>query len=133
MPHDQFVPFVDGLREIVKNNDANLLNVTIRIVPKDTITALPYAKDNMFAFVLYFNQKLNKEDSEKLQKTTEELIDLATSHHGTFYLPYQLYYSAEQLRAAYPEVNTFYKEKQTADPGNLFTNTWYNKYYQKPL
>jgi hypothetical protein len=67
VPPDQMPAFVDGLRTVVKRNRANLLNVTIRIVHKDIVTALPYAKEDMFAFVLYFNQRLNDADSRKLQ------------------------------------------------------------------
>lgn len=120
--------FVDGLRDIVVRNDANLLNVTIRIVHRDTITALPYAKQDMFAFVLYFNQKLNEEDSTKLQKTTVDLVDLALRLRGTYYLPYQLYYSPEQLRLAYPEVDAFFAAKKKYDPEELFSNKFYEKY-----
>ena len=30
---------------------------------------------------------------------------------GTYYLPYQLYYSPEQLRSAYPEIDDFFATK----------------------
>ena len=128
IPEENMVDFIDQLRSTVKKNDANLLNVTIRIVHKDTITALPYAKDDRFAFVLYFNQKLNEEDSTILQKTTTDLIDVATSLGGTYYLPYQLYYSEEQLHKAYPEIDAFFATKKRYDPSEIFMNTWYEKY-----
>ncbi len=128
VPQDKMAEFVDGLRGTVTDTGANLLNVTIRIVSKDTVTALPYAKEDMFAFVLYFNQKLTLEGSQTVQKTTTQLIDLATSLGGTYYLPYQLYYSSEQLRAAYPEMDEFFAEKQRVDPEGLFSNTFYEKY-----
>ncbi len=128
IPKDQMVPFIDRLREIVQKNDANLINVTIRIVHKDTTTALPYAKDDRFAFVLYFNQKLTKTESQKLEQTTKELIDAATQLGGTFYLPYQLYYSKEQLGTAYPEIDSFFETKKKYDPNKVFTNTWYETY-----
>ena len=128
IPHDQMPAFIDGLRKTVKENDANLLNVTIRIVSKDEVTALPYAKQDMFAFVLYFNQKFNEKESKILQKTTVDLIDVATKVGGTYYLPYQLYYSPEQLRKAYPEVDSFFAMKKKYDPEQLFSNKWYQKY-----
>jgi FAD/FMN-containing dehydrogenase len=128
IPHDKMPEFVDGLRETVKENGANLLNVTIRIVSKDEITSLPYAKENMFAFVLYFNQKFHETESKILQKTTTNLIDVATSVGGTYYLPYQLYYSPEQLHKAYPEIDTFFANKKKYDPTALFTNKFYEKY-----
>ncbi len=51
--------FVEGLHRIVAADGANLINVTIRIVHKDQVTAIPYAREDMFA-VLYFNQKFNE-------------------------------------------------------------------------
>jgi len=132
--HEYFIPldetpsFIEGLRSIAVANDVNLVNVTLRIVTKDEITALPYAKDDRIAFVLYFNQRLDQEDSEALEKATRELIDLAIRHGGTFYLPYQLHYSPAQLRAAYPEVDRFFVLKARYDPIGLFSNAWFEKY-----
>jgi hypothetical protein len=59
IPQDQMPEFVDGLKSIVERNGANLLNVTIRVVHTDTVRALPCAKQDMFAYVLYFNQELS--------------------------------------------------------------------------
>ncbi|HEY6252144.1 MAG TPA: FAD-binding oxidoreductase, partial [Candidatus Angelobacter sp.] len=81
--YDRMPEFVDGLREVVQRNHANLLNVTIRTVHQDKVTALPYAKQDMFAFVLYFNVKFNDKDNEALRKTTVELIDVAERAGGT--------------------------------------------------
>lgn len=120
--------FIDSLREIVQRNGANLLNVTIRIVHRDTVTALPYAKEDMFAFVLYFNVRFNERDNRLLEHTTSELIDAAYAAGGTFYLPYQLFYTKEQLRRAYPEVDAFFTIKTKYDPDASFSNKFYEKY-----
>ena len=128
IPRDKMPQFVDELRTIVKGNGANLINVTIRIVHKDDITTLNYAKQDMFAYVLYFNQKFNEREGQVLQKTTTDLIDLALDLDGTYYLPYQLFYSKEQLRRAYPRIDEFFAAKKTYDPGEVFTNKFYEKY-----
>jgi len=128
IPLENTTWFIDDLRDIVSNWETNLLNVTIRIVTKDTITALPYAKDDRIAFVLYFNQKLNKQDSQKLKIATQKIIDASIKHGGTYYLPYQLYYSDQQLRMAYPEIDNFFDLKKQHDPDELFSNTFYETY-----
>ncbi len=128
VPQEKMPDFVDGIRNTVKESGANLLNVTIRIVHKDTVTALPYAKEDMFAFVLYFNQKFNEKESRILQKTTTDLIDLVGNLDGTYYLPYQLYYSEDQLHKAYPEIDEFFASKAKYDPSGLLTNKFYEKY-----
>jgi len=128
VPWKRMPQFVDGLRDVVLRNHANLLNVTIRTVHKDTITALPYAKEDMFAFVVYFNVKFNDRDNETLEKTTSDLIDVAQQSGGTYYLPYQLFYSKDQLHKCYPEIDDFFATKKKYDPTGLFSNKFYEKY-----
>jgi hypothetical protein len=82
----------------------------------------------MFGFVLYFNVKFNERDNEILKKTTAELIDAAQRARGTYYLPYQLFYSREQLSKAYPEFKDFLAAKKKFDREELFTNKFYETY-----
>src|SRR5437764_8648352 len=103
VPYDKMGAFVDGLRTVVQQSGANLLNVTIRVVHKDDVTALPYAKQAMFGLVLYFNQGFNDAESLVLQRTTLDLIDVAQGVNGTYYHPYQLFHSREQFRRADPD------------------------------
>jgi len=56
------------------------------------------------------------------------LIDLAARVGGTFFLPYQLHYSAAQLERAYPGVREFFATKRQLDPSGLLTNTFYETY-----
>jgi FAD/FMN-containing dehydrogenase len=126
--YNRMPEFVDSLRTIVKKNKANLLNVTIRTVHQDDVTALPYAKEDMFAFVLYFNVGFDNRDNETLRKTTSDLIDATQQVGGTYYLPYQLLYSKQQLLKSYPEVDNFFVAKRKYDPTELFSNKFYEKY-----
>lgn len=128
IPRDKMSQFVDGLRRVVQSNGANLINVTIRIVHKDDITTLNYAKQDMFAYVLYFNQRFNEREGQILRKTTTDLIDLALGLDGTYYLPYQLFYSKVQLRRAYPKIDEFFAAKKAQDPDEVFVNKFYEKY-----
>ena len=120
--------FVDGLRRTVRANGANLLNVTIRTVHRDDVTALPYAARRCFGFVLYFNVKFNDQDNAVLRQTTRDLVEVAEKAGGTYYLPYQLFYSQEQLRRAYPNIEQFFSTKGKYDPAELFSNRFYESY-----
>ena len=127
VPRDQFVPFVDGLRRIALAHRANLLNASVRVVHRED-NFLNYAPGDMFAVVLYLNQKTTKEGGERMGMLTRELIDLTIASNGRFFLPYQLHYTPAQLRRAYPEIEAFFRAKDQYDPGHLLTNTFYNKY-----
>jgi FAD/FMN-containing dehydrogenase len=82
----------------------------------------------MFAIVLYVNQAVDPGGNARMRRFTSDLIDLAARHGGTFFLPYQLHYTAEQLARAYPGIGAFFAAKRRWDPAGLFTNTFYERY-----
>ena len=127
VPRDRFVSFVDGMREIMVRRDATLLNASIRIVHQE-YNALNYAPTEMFAVVLYLNQKTDRTGTERMTALTRDLIDLTIREGGRFFLPYQLHYTPEQLERAYPEVRAFFDAKKRYDPDLLLTNTFFEKY-----
>jgi FAD/FMN-containing dehydrogenase len=127
IPRPEFATFVDSLREIVVKHSVNLLNASVRIVHKED-NFLNYAPVDMFSFVLYINQKTDSAGNEKMRAVTSELIDLTTQLSGRFFLPYQLYYTKEQLERAYPEIGPFFAAKREVDPDLLLTNKFYEKY-----
>ena len=89
---------------------------------------LTYSPEPAFSLVLYINQTTDDEGNRRMKKATEELIDLTIAHKGRFFLPYQLYYSRDQLQRSYPQINDFFAAKRKYDPAELFTNTFYQKY-----
>ena len=127
IPRDNLLPFIADMKRIFQDDGTNILNVSIRVVKAEHM-ALNYAPKDAFSVVLYINQSADAAGNAKMKKVTSDLIDAAHSHGGTFFLPYQLYYTPAQLRAAYPEVDAFFAYKRAMDPQGLFTNTWYETY-----
>ena len=128
IPQDQFVSFVDGLREILKTTGALLLNASVRVVHRED-NLLTYApQDHMLAVVLYLNQTTDRKGHERMVRVTRDVIDLTARHRGRFFLPYQLHYTREQLERAYPEIPVFFAARSEFDPGGLFTNTFAARY-----
>jgi FAD/FMN-containing dehydrogenase len=127
IPRSQFVSFVDGMRKIMTDNKTNLLNASVRVVHQEE-NFLTYSPEPAFSLVLYINQTTDDEGNRQMRKTTEQLIDLTIAHKGRFFLPYQLYYSREQLKRSYPQIDAFFAAKRKYDPDGLFTNTFYQKY-----
>lgn len=127
IPRAQFVPFIDGLRTVVTEHGVNLLNASVRVVYREE-NFLTYAPDESFSIVLYINQTMDDAGNAKMRTVTQNLIDLAISLGGRFFLPYQLHYTPDQLEQAYPQIRDFFAAKQRYDPDLLLTNTWYEKY-----
>lgn len=127
VPRDELLPFLAGLRSLLQEQHTNLLNASIRAVDAED-NVLTYAPQAAFSVVLYLNQQTDAEGTARMAKLTSDLIDLTARHEGRFFLPYQLHYSAEQLRAAYPQIGAFYASKRQWDPTGLLSNTWYAKF-----
>lgn len=132
IPRDRFVPFVDGLRDVLLDHGANVLNASVRVV-HDEHNFLSYSPKPSFSVVLYLNQTTDVSGNEKMRKVTAALIDLTHAHGGRFFLPYQLHYSADQLKRSYPEIRSFFAAKRKYDPAGLFTNTWHERYARTVL
>lgn len=127
IPRDQFIPFVDGLRQVMLAHNANLLNASVRVVHQEE-NFLNYAPVDMFALVLYLNQPTNASGNAQMGAITRAMIDLTHSVGGRFFLPYQLHYTPEQLQQSYPEIKDFFAAKLRYDPQLLFTNTFFERY-----
>lgn len=132
--HEYFVPrgtlagFIESIRPILLRERADLLNVTVRDVDRDDTTALPYARGDVYAVVMFFHQERSASGDERMQRLTRQLIDAVLAVDGTYYLPYRLHATPEQLRRAYPAIGAFFAEKRRADPEGIFTNEWYRRY-----
>lgn len=127
VPRDRLVPFIDGLRALVRAREATLVNASIRAVSAED-NALSYAPREAFSVVLYLNQSTDAEGTERMRALTSDLIELTLRQGGRFFLPYQLHYTPAQLERSYPEIRSFFAAKAQWDPSGLFSNTWHARY-----
>jgi len=132
--HEYFIPpqrvgtFLKRARAIIPRHHGDLLNVTIRNVLLDKDTMLRYSNQDMFAFVMLFNQPRTAEADERMETMTQELIDAAIECGGRYYLPYRLHATKAQLFKAYPQAAAFFQRKRHYDPEEIFQNQFYVKY-----
>lgn len=128
VPVDAMERFAEQLRATLRRHRVNVLNVSIRHARKDPGTLLAWARNDVFAFVLYYRQRTGSRDRDAVRAWTRELIDAATALHGSYYLPYQIHATPEQFRAAYPDAGRFFALKRRVDPGNKFRNKLWDAY-----
>jgi FAD/FMN-containing dehydrogenase len=128
VPPDELAGFVSDLARIVKEQAADLMNVTVRDVTRDDTGFLTYADGDLISLVLSFNQARSEAGEEKQRTLTRALCDAALAHHGRHYLPYRLHATREQLEKGYPRLDEFFRKKRELDPGELFQNRFYLAY-----
>jgi len=134
VPIPQFMTFMDGLRQIVKDDRTNVLGVTLRYVKASSETALSYAPtEDTFAVILYFNELRSKEGRARGDALIHQLNRLALNCKGTFYLTYARDLDAESLRQAYPGIERFFQMKHAIDPENRFTSRFFEMHGKRKL
>ena len=132
--HEYFIPkrrleeFLVQVRRIIPAHHADLLNVTIRDVQPDTDGTLRYAREPVFGLVMLFNQGRSVAADDSARALTKELIDAAIRVGGTYYLPYRLHATPEQLERAYPNIREVFARKRVYDPNELFRNGFYDTF-----
>jgi len=129
VPVDHFDGFVDRMRRILQRHKVNVINVSVRSAKEDHRSLLAWARTEMFAFVLYYNQDTTSDAQKRVGEWTRELIDAAIASGGSYYLPYQLHATENQFLQAYPRAPEFFQLKKRLDPTNKFRNQLWNKYY----
>ncbi len=130
VPVDQFLTFTRTMTEILSRHRVNVVNISVRHAHQDPGTYLAWARQESFAFVLYYKQRTRSNARERVAVWTRELIDAAIAHGGAYYLPYQPVATTEQFRLAYPNVEQLFAVKRLLDPNYRFRNSLWNRYFE---
>lgn len=128
VPTRHFGTFATEMIRIIREHRAKVLNVSIRNSPPDDVALLPWAREHVFSFVLYYKQRTDAQGQEDTGHWTRAMIDAALKCHGTYYLPYQLHATPAQFAAAYPQADAFRAVKRAVDPSGRLSNTLWQRY-----
>jgi len=131
VPVDRFDSFSAKMSSIFKAHQVNVLNVSIRHALPDTGSLLAWAREEVFAFVVYYRQGTTELDKEEVRAWSREVIDAVISEGGAYYLPYQLHATTDQFFDAYPGADEFFVLKKKLDPDNRFSNKLWEQHYDE--
>ena len=132
VPVARFGEFTPKMADVFRRHDVEVLNVSIRHALPDPGTLLAWAREEVFAFVVYYQQGTGPEDRAEVAAWTREMIDAVLSVNGTYYLPYQPHATDEQFARAYPRSPEYFALKARLDPAFKFRNKLWDKYYPGP-
>ncbi len=128
VPERRFVQFAQAMAALLQRRNVEALNISIRHSPPDRVSALPWASEEVFCFVLYYKQRTWAAARERVAQWTRELIELALAHEGRYYLPYQSHARADQFERGYAGAEKLRRIKREMDPGGKFSNELWRKY-----
>jgi FAD/FMN-containing dehydrogenase len=128
IPTRHFLVFATEMAQIIRKHQAKVLNVSIRHSPPDQVSMLPWAREEVFSFVIYYKQRTDSQALEDAGRWTRDMIDAALKCGGTYYLPYQLHATRAQFAAAYPQADVFRAVKRKVDPQGRLSNALWQRY-----
>jgi FAD/FMN-containing dehydrogenase len=128
IPVAQFESFAREMAAVIRAHGAQVLNVSVRHAKADPVPLLPWAKEEVFSFVVYYRQQTSAVACAAVGEWTRAMIEAALRHGGRYYLPYQLHATRAQFERAYPEVEAFRRVKRTLDPDGKFSNAMWARY-----
>ncbi len=129
VPVKYFDAFSEKMAEIFVKHNVNVINVSIRHALPDSGSLLAWAKEEVFAFVVWYKQDTTDSAKKKVGEWTRELIDAAILFEGSYYLPYQAHATKEQFHKAYPNAVKLFELKAKLDPQSRFRNVIWDTYY----
>jgi len=130
VPIHRFEEFEKLMAEIFIRFNVNVLNVSIRHAKADPGTYMAWAREEVFAFVVYYKQRTDAASKHAVGVWTRELADAVISVNGAYYLPYQVHTSVEQFHKAFPDAVKLFDLKAKLDPEFKFRNIFWDTYYK---
>ena len=125
---EAFPAFLTACAEVIPNSYQELLNVTLRYVAADPDSLLAYAPTPRIAAVMLFSQEITGRGEADMARMTRELIGQVLAIGGSYYLPYRLHATHDQLIRAYPLLPDFIRAKQAVDPAGILRNALWDTY-----
>lgn len=132
VPIRRFDEFVPLMADILKRHRVNVVNVSVRHSLADPGSMLAWAREECFAFVLYYKQRTRDTAKARVGVWTRELVEAAIACGGSYYLPYQVHATEDQFHRAYPRARDLFALKRKLDPEFRFRNALWDTYYKPP-
>ena len=133
VPVARFDEFVEKMSEILQRHSVNMLNISVRHAFPDPGAVMAWAREEVFAFVMYYKQRVTEAERNRVAVWTRELVQAAIDCGGCHYLPYQAHATSEQFHRAYPRATEMFALKQRLDPDFRLRNVLWDQYYAPTL
>ena len=120
--------FMDDARTALRRAGANVIYGTVRLIERDDETFLAWACDRYACVIFNLHIEHTPAGTERAAAAFRELIDLAITHGGRYYLTYHRWARKDQVERCYPQMREFLELKRRHDPDELFQSNWYRHY-----
>ena len=117
--------FLTSAATILREEQADIVYGTVRLIQKDDESFLPWAKDDFACTIFNIHTVHDAAGLARTQDAFRRLIQLSLSLGGSFYLTYHRYAVREQIELCYPKFRRFLQLKLQYDPDEMFASNWW--------
>jgi FAD/FMN-containing dehydrogenase len=128
VPRELLADFMSAAAEDLRRNGGDVIYGTIRLIERDTETYLAWARERFACVIFNLHTVHSEEGIARSAEAFRRLIDLAIERHGSFFLTYHRWATAEQVETCYPQLRDFLELKRAHDPDETFQSDWYRHY-----
>lgn len=125
VPRERLADFMLAAREELRRRRESVVYGTVRLIERDDETFLPWAKQSYACVIFNLHVEHGKGGEQNAADSFRALIDLALARDGSYYLTYHRWAHRAQVEAAYPQFETFLREKRRLDRRGRFFSDWY--------
>jgi FAD/FMN-containing dehydrogenase len=128
VPRSQLSTFLENAAKMLREQQANVIYGTVRLIEKDNQSFLAWATQRWACIVFNLHVEHTSDGLDAARRSFSNLIDLAIQCGGSYYLTYHRFASRRQLIDCYPQMPQFLRYKVKYDPDTLFNSDWHEHY-----
>jgi len=128
VPRPSLASFMEDARVELRNQNANVIYGTVRLIEKDEESFLRWASESFACVIFNLHVAHDTPGLENAAAAFRTLIDLGIKYGGSYYLTYHRFATKEQVEACYPQFREFLELKVKHDPDEVFQSDWYRHY-----
>jgi FAD/FMN-containing dehydrogenase len=128
VPKTKLTDFMNASKKLLRTMGANIIYGTVRIIQKDDISSMPWAKEDFACIIFNVHTDHDKSGIEKSRRILVALIDVAIEQQGSYFPTYHRFARKEQVLACFPDFIHFMQAKKSFDPKQIFSSDWYRHY-----
>src|SRR3569833_2916087 len=125
VPRHRLAAFMDDVRKDFRANSVDFIYGTIRLIEKDTASALPWARDRYACVIFILHIDHLPRSIVDARACFTRLINKTLAHSGSYYLTYHRFARRDQVLACHPRITSFLTAKKHFDPRGVFQSDWY--------
>jgi FAD/FMN-containing dehydrogenase len=125
VPRSALVNFMEEARLALREQKANLIYGTVRLIEQDEESFLAWARQSYACVIFNLHVTHDEGGLRSAARAFRTLIDLGIHHNGSFYLTYHRWATPRQIEICYPQFREFLAKKLAYDPTEVFQSDWY--------